>query len=171
MLFRYLSVVAAIGAIHLVNVNLVRANLSSNQNTYSSAERESPNLAQNQTERDKPRWERRRGRFIEELGLSEEQQNQMREIRQKYRSKLSPVREKMKSTREELRNLMAGTATESAIRAKHREYLELQQEISKLRFESMLEMRQIMTAEQRQKFTELMQRRRERRGRRYRGAL
>jgi Spy/CpxP family protein refolding chaperone len=61
---------------------------------------------------------------------------------------------------------MNSTASASQIRSKNQQVEELQQQLQKLRFESMLEMREVMTPEQRAKFVQLMQQRRQQKGER-----
>ena len=54
---------------------------------------------------------------------------------------------------------MAGTASESQIREKYRQVETLQQQVSDIRFDSMLVMPEVLTPEQRRQFTEQRQNR------------
>lgn len=107
-------------------------------------------------------------RIIEQLNLSQDQQQRMAAIRQRYQSQLQPIQEQVQTVRTEMRSMMSGTATNDEIRAKHQEMRQLRQEIGNLRFESLLEMREVLTPEQRNQFGELMENRyqgyRQRRG-------
>ena len=59
---------------------------------------------------------------------------------------------------------MQGNASEDQLRSKHQEIANLRQQMGNIRFESMLEMRKILTAEQRQKLAQFLQQRRQGRG-------
>ena len=61
--------------------------------------------------------------------------------------------------------MMQGNASENDLRNKHQEIVSLRQQMGNLRFESMLEMRKVLTPEQRQQFVQLMQERRRMRSR------
>jgi len=150
MLLRNISLFAALAAVSLVNISDAVAvpNFENNNRV----------VAQKQGDR--------RQRWIEKLNLSQEQKNQIAEIREKYRDRISPLREKYKSARQELRTMLNGTARDAQIRAKHREVVRLRQQLENLRFDSTLEMRNVMTVEQRQEFAKLMEERRQRHRRR-----
>ena len=66
----------------------------------------------------------------------------------------------MRSKRQKLQEMMAGTATEKEIRSQHQQVVQLDQKMDNLRFESMLETRQVLTPEQRRQFAQLMERHR-----------
>lgn len=102
-----------------------------------------------------------KGRILQELNLSDQQKQQLEEIKQKYQGQIQPLRENMKSFHKDLQTLMAGTASTNEIRAKHQQLDGLRQQMGNLRFESMLEMREILTPEQRSKFAQLMEQRRD----------
>lgn len=97
------------------------------------------------------------GRVLEELNLSEQQQQQLEAIKQKYQGQFQPLRENMRTLRQELQTMMTGTASNNQIRAKHQQLAASRQQMENLRFESMLEMREVLTPEQRSKFGQLME--------------
>ncbi|WP_013320472.1 Spy/CpxP family protein refolding chaperone [Gloeothece verrucosa] len=101
------------------------------------------------------------GRLLQQLGLSDQQQQKLEAIKQKYQGQLQPLRENMKTLREDLGTLMTGTASNQEIRAKHQQLVASRQKMENIRFESMLEMREILTPEQRSKLGQLMEQRRE----------
>ena len=103
---------------------------------------------------------RGRAQFMQELGLNQQQMEQMQAIQQKYKSKTSQQRQAVRQAQDELRNMMAGTASADEIRKKHDEVRALRQQIEDAQFASLLEMREVMTPEQRAKFAQLMQSRR-----------
>ncbi|WLT37095.1 Spy/CpxP family protein refolding chaperone [Synechocystis sp. B12] len=107
------------------------------------------------------------GQWMESLDLTNSQKQQLEAIRQKYQGQMQSLSEQMRTSQNELRTLMSGNGSDSEIRAKHNQVANLRQQLGELRFNSMLESRQVLTPEQRQKFSQLMQERRNnRQGRR-----
>ncbi len=102
----------------------------------------------------------RKQQWMKELNLSQEQQQQLAAIQQKYKGQTEQLRQQLRTSQDELRNLMGGSASSDAIRAKNDQIVGLRQQLNKLRFESMLESRDIMSPQQRQQFTQLMNQRR-----------
>lgn len=117
-------------------------------------------IAQNQQA---PRQRGKEGLF-QQLNLSQTQMQQMQQIRAKYKDQLNQQRQAVRQARQELTNLMAGSASADQIRAKHRQMTELRGRMEETQFNSMLEMREILTPEQRTKLSQLMQQRRGMRG-------
>ncbi|BFM38184.1 Spy/CpxP family protein refolding chaperone [Synechocystis sp. LKSZ1] len=100
-------------------------------------------------------------RWLQQLNLSPQQQQQLSAIRQKYKGQMEPIRQQLRANQDELRQLMASDTTNVAsIRAKHDQITGLRQQLEKLRFESMLESRDILSPEQRQQLAQLMNARR-----------
>jgi protein CpxP len=122
-----------------------------------------PVLAQPQPGRRFERLEERKGRLIEELNLSPQQQQQLEAIRQQRRGEIENLKQRMQQLRQEMDQLLSTNAPESSIRAKFTEIQAVKQKMAEVRFEQMLATREILTPEQRVKFRELMSRRRERR--------
>jgi len=101
---------------------------------------------------------------FEALDLTPTQQQELRAIRMKYQPDMRSRRSQLRQAENELRSLMVGSAAESDIRAQHERVVQLRSELGEMHFESMLEMRQVLTAEQRQELAELLQQRRDSRG-------
>lgn len=99
--------------------------------------------------------------WIEQLKLTPEQQQKIEQIRTQSKPQFDQLREKMRQVHQELEQLMIGTASDNDIRAKHRQVLELKQQMAELRFEQMLAMRAVLTPEQRQQWATLMQQRKQ----------
>jgi periplasmic protein CpxP/Spy len=110
--------------------------------------------------RSRERRARRADNLLEQLNLTDAQKRQIAAIRQKYQGQMKQLREALRSDRQELESLMAGNATNEQIRTKHQEIERSRQKLSDLRFQSLLEMRQVLTPDQRSKFARLMQERR-----------
>jgi len=103
----------------------------------------------------------RRGRFLEQLNLSEAQMQEIQAIRESYAPEMRELGEQMRTERQELRQLMVGNADDGEIRSQHDRVLDLHQSMAEMRFESMLEIRNVLTPEQRQEWSELVEQRRD----------
>lgn len=112
----------------------------------------------------KPGRRARAEQFQRALNLSDQQMQQLGEIRKKYRPQMQSLAQQMQGKAQELNRMMQGNASEDQLRSKHQEIANLRQQMGNIRFESMLEMRKILTAEQRQKLAQFLQQRRQGRG-------
>lgn len=72
------------------------------------------------------------------LKLSESQQRQIADIKNRYRGPLEERRDTFNIIEEQLRRLMTSNVSTEEIRAKHSELRRISQEIEDLRFNSML---------------------------------
>jgi periplasmic protein CpxP/Spy len=113
-------------------------------------------LAQN------PQPMRRGMGWLRELNLSQDQMQRIQEIRNRHRDQLKNDRDAVRRSQQELRDLLAGTASDDQIRAKHQQVRDLRNKLSEAQFNSMLEIRNVLTPEQRRKFAERMERQRPR---------
>ena len=120
-------------------------------------------IAQNTEEQRRPG--RDKSELFEDLNLTSEQNQQMETIQNQYREQISQRGQALRQARQELVELMAGTASESQIREKYSQVAALQQQVSDIRFDSMLAMREVLTPEQRRQFAERKQNRGRHRGR------
>ncbi|WP_181280648.1 Spy/CpxP family protein refolding chaperone [Aphanothece hegewaldii] len=109
-----------------------------------------------------PQRSRRHTDVFEQLNLTEPQKQQISSIRLKYRDRMEQTSSKIRSTQQELQKLMASNASRNDIRAKHAQVGDLRQELDNLRFESMLDIRDVLTITQRQQLDQLMEQRRTR---------
>lgn len=113
----------------------------------------------------KPRIRDRTEQLKQRLNLSDEQMQQLKNIREKYRPQMEQLKIQMRTQGQELSRMMQGNTSENDLRLKHQEIINLRQKMGNIRFESMLEMRQVLTTEQRQQFAQFLQQRRQRGGR------
>lgn len=97
------------------------------------------------------------GRMLERLNLTDSQRQQIETIRQRYQDQMQPVQQQLITQQNELRDLMAGNASDSEIRTKHNQVLATRQELGNLHFDSMLEIRNILNADQRQQLSQMME--------------
>ncbi|NEO99945.1 MAG: periplasmic heavy metal sensor [Symploca sp. SIO2E9] len=101
-------------------------------------------------------------KLMEELNFTEEQKQELQAIHYRHKDDISKHEQALSKVKQELRQLLASpSSTDESLRAKHQEIQQLQQQLGDLRFESMLAMRAIMSIEQRSRFSELMQQRRQ----------
>ncbi|AUC60252.1 hypothetical protein AA637_03360 [Cyanobacterium sp. HL-69] len=99
-------------------------------------------------------------RLIEELNLTSEQQQQMVEIKNKYEPQMTNLREEIRTERQALRIMMNNNQSADAIRAKNQTISNLTQQMRELGFETMLEMREVLTPQQREQLSQIMNERR-----------
>lgn len=99
--------------------------------------------------------------WMKQLNLTSQQQQQLTAIRQKYQGQMDQLREQLRKNQAELRTMMDGTTPTNTIVAKHDQIMGLRQQLDKLRFQSMLESRDVLTPDQRKQFAQLMNQRRD----------
>lgn len=133
--------------------------LSSGTAFASSSHLESESFSSNsvQLAQNRPGRGQRGQGIVEALNLTKDQQEQIQNIRQSYRSQIQPKQQTIQTVRQELNDLFAGSASAEQLRNKQQELGQLRQEVNRLNFESMLEVREILTSEQRQKFHDFME--------------
>ena len=94
--------------------------------------------------------------LFQQLNLSVEQQQQIRQIHSSYRQQIRHKKNNIARLQQQLSDMMVGTEPVELLRAKNRKLSILRQELGALRFESMLAIRKILTPKQRQKYKELV---------------
>ena len=104
--------------------------------------------------RDKPRW-------IQELNLSQDQVDKIKEIRDRYQDQILERKQAYNQAIQELRSLISSTASKEIIRAKHQQVQSIKQQLEKLNFDSIMAIREILTPDQLRQFDDLLQKRRE----------
>ena len=98
-------------------------------------------------------------RMAAELALTAEQQEKMKTIHEKYEGAHSAMKEKIHAAHQSLDEALRTDASEDVLRQKFSAIEDLKAEAGKQRFEKVLEVRKVLTAEQRLKFHEIMQKR------------
>lgn len=101
--------------------------------------------------------------FLEQLDLTEEQSTQIKAIRQEYLSANDRDYQELKQAREEMHSLLSSDASSDRLRQQHQTIQSLSQTLGDNRFEAMLEIREILTPEQRQQAINMMSQHRGRR--------
>lgn len=97
---------------------------------------------------------------LSQLNLTEEQKTKLKELRKDKKPKKSDHGE-IKKLREELQAKYASNASESELKSIHNKIKELRNSKIDNRFERMTKIRSVLTLEQRKKFQELMQQKRQ----------
>ncbi len=158
--------ISAIAAALLISPLAVNA-VSLNSETNNFAELRSPvtQLAHNNFHQEK-----RRGGYggmkkvLEQLNLTPEQSQQIDAIHEQFHSDNENLYQEMRTNHQELRSLLASDASEEQLRQQHQNIQSLRQQLGNNRFETMLQVREILTPEQRTQMAELMEQKRVRRG-------
>ncbi len=158
MSFHSSSILTAILALTVGSTVAIAANPSSD-NVFSNSTPDTVNspIAQ--------RPNRGRGvenvdKFMEQLNLTEDQKRQISAIREKYQAQMQQLRTSEQANRQELETMMSGNASNDQLRSKHQQMVQTRERMNNLRFESLLEMRQVLTPAQRNQLAQLMQERR-----------
>jgi periplasmic protein CpxP/Spy len=110
-------------------------------------------------ERFKEMRKNRMERMVQELGLTQDQQTRIQAIRENAKNDKNPQRQQLRAEMENLRSLIAKSASTSELRQQHNKIKALRDQMGDQRFESMLQVYEVLTPEQRTKFAEMMQRR------------
>ncbi|MEL6495264.1 MAG: Spy/CpxP family protein refolding chaperone [Cyanobacteria bacterium J06623_7] len=95
--------------------------------------------------------------LLQQLDLTGEQQQKIKQIHRQYRQQMLKKKQVIARLQQQLSDMMVGTESIELLRAKNQQLNLLRQEMGRLRFESMLATREILTPQQRQKFRELVQ--------------
>ena len=99
--------------------------------------------------------------WLRDLDLEPAQMQKIQAIRRQSRGQIDRQRQEIQQTQQELRSLMASDASTGQIREKYLQVKRVREKLADTQFNSLLEMRQVLTPDQRQKFAERMQRRRD----------
>ncbi len=101
-------------------------------------------------------------RLLQQLDLTPEQSQQIDAIREESEATAQNLRQQMKAQREQMPNLLASDEDAEQIRAQYQQGQGLRQQLSDNRLETMLQIREVLTTEQRAEVAELMEQHRER---------
>ncbi|MEM1369666.1 MAG: Spy/CpxP family protein refolding chaperone [Cyanobacteria bacterium P01_H01_bin.15] len=105
------------------------------------------------------------GEILETLDLNSQQRQQIEAIHGKYRNQFRSNRDALRRAQEDLNRLSASDASSSEVQAQQEKVKTLRSQLQDLLFESRLEIREILTQEQRMQLNEALQLRRDERGR------
>lgn len=102
-------------------------------------------------------------KLTEQLDLSPEQSEQIEAIREQSQTDSQALVDRLQTNRQEMQSLLTSDADPEQLRANHQDGQNLRQQLSDIRLETMLEIREVLTPEQRTEMAELMAQRRGRR--------
>lgn len=111
--------------------------------------------------------------LLEQLDLTPEQSQEIEAIKENSRTENEALRQQMQTKHEEMGSeamprglsLLASESTPEQLRQQHQQLQDLHQQSANTRFETMLEVREVLTAEQRTQLAELIAQHRDRKGR------
>jgi periplasmic protein CpxP/Spy len=103
-------------------------------------------------------------KLSKELNLTTDQIQRLEKMRVDSKGKTKERRLALHTAKQELSQLLQGNATSDQIRQKRQQVQALQRELSDLNFENTLAIREILTPEQRIKLQQIVQQRRQNRG-------
>ena len=103
-------------------------------------------------------------RGLEDLDLSTEQTDEIRTIQAQSRESMTALGEQMQQAHEQMRSLLDSNATDAQLRQQHQQMQTLQQQMANQRFETMLQVRQVLTPEQQAALVERMESHRDQAG-------
>ena len=139
-----------------------------NTDTNNSPELKLPmkqELAQHHSHRGKRQHKgERMNQMLQQLNLTPEQSQRIEAIKEEFQTKNAAIDEQMEDNYQERRGFLTSDASVEELRAKHQEIQTLRQQLGNNRFEMMLELREVLTPEQRSQLAELMEQKRNRRG-------
>lgn len=92
--------------------------------------------------------EGRGDRMLQGMDLSKEQRVQIKEIRQSQKQKMETLRAQVDAAQEDFQNAQKSNASESSVLAKFDKLSSLRAEMGRLRVETMLKIRELLTEEQ-----------------------
>lgn len=92
----------------------------------------------------------------DEIELTQDQQREIEDIRQSYLAENGRLDNELNQARQELQEMMIGDASTRQVRRQRNMVERLRQRINDNRFASMMEIRQVMSVEQRMAFADVM---------------
>ncbi|WP_431619353.1 Spy/CpxP family protein refolding chaperone [Limnospira platensis CENA597] len=98
----------------------------------------------------------RKGECFDSLSLTPQQQEQIQAIRDRAATSSERQRQELQASREQMRSLQQSNASPEQLRQQRQRIQELSRALSDQRFDTMLEMREVLTPEQRSQLQERM---------------
>lgn len=102
-------------------------------------------------------------KILQQLDLTPEQSQQIEGIKQEFETKNSPLKEEMQSNRQDIGLTFTSDASTAELRQQHQKVRALRQQLGDNHFEMMLQVREILTPEQRTQVAELIKQKKNRR--------
>ena len=107
------------------------------------------------------KWGKRRGmnRLFEQLELSDEQSQQIEAIRDESQTENKALYQQIQTISQEMRSLLASDANTEQLQQQHQQLQNLRQQLGDRRFQTMLDIREVLTPEQQAEWGELIEQR------------
>ena len=150
------------GALVILPLSTYAAESNQNQITNLQEQNNMTKIAQHSRQEKRGRGEGMQ--ILQQLDLTPEQLQQIEDIQEQSKNQAQALHQQMQTQREEMRSLLAADATPEQLQQQHQQTQDLHQRLSDNRFETMLQVREVLTSEQRTQMAELMAQRSERRG-------
>ncbi len=109
-------------------------------------------VAQNPTA--SPHQQRGKSGWLQDLNLTPRQMQQIKTIRNQSKGQIAQKRQAARQAQQELQALMAGTGSQAQVRKKYNQLKTLKQQLADAQFNNTLAIREVLNAQQRQKFAE-----------------
>jgi Spy/CpxP family protein refolding chaperone len=151
---KWLSLMSLAGLLLLFPINSYADQLASNQSTVLNqiAQVSAPN-----PDEETPPKKHRDFKWLSSLNLTGEQKEEIKTIKQQAQEDRDNLEPELKAAKEKMRSLFDGNATIDELRVQHQQLESLEQQARNQRFETMLQIREVLTPEQRTKLAELRQ--------------
>jgi periplasmic protein CpxP/Spy len=153
-LIRYL-LLASLVFVSCNNLTAFGVSSPSSDNVLNDANSTSRTQSFANKRKDKER--KKRKDIISQLNLSEEQKQEILQIDNKYKQQIEQSRGSLTAEQKQLKQMLVENSSVDSIRDRHQEVIKYRQQLSDLILDRMLEVREVLTAEQRSKYVELMQ--------------
>ena len=152
-----LALAATTLAILPLGVNAAQNQLDQNSASSMSTNQIAQNYARKASRGD------RIEKLLQKLDLTSQQSEQITAIREQFEAENEALYEEMRTNKEEMRSLFTSDASSEQLRQQHNQSQELRQQIGNNRFEMMLQIREVLTPEQREQMAQIMMQRNHRR--------
>ncbi len=94
-------------------------------------------------------------RMMQQLDLTPEQTQQINTIREQSRSEYEALKPEIRANQQQMQSLLASDASNRELRQQYQQMQRLYQQMGDRRFETMLQIREVLTPEQRAKMAQL----------------
>ncbi|OAB59064.1 hypothetical protein AY600_13605 [Phormidium willei BDU 130791] len=144
-----------LGHVYLSNQTELSA-LGNHSNHDSGPVADRPSTPSNPSEDQQPSQPSQDQDWRDEIELTQGQQQDIEQIRQSYLAENGRLDRELNQARQELQEMMIGDASTRQVRRQRNQVEGLRQRMNDNRFSSMMEIRQVMSAQQRMAFAEVM---------------
>ena len=109
-------------------------------------------------------FKKNRGELMRKLNLSNSQKQEIQSIRSRYSSQMSSLKTEMKEARQTMRSLAESNASRSQLESQYNANSRLRNEFADLKFQQMLDIREVLTVAQRREMAEFIEEKMQERG-------